>query len=41
MKQMSDLTNNPITSCVFYKNDKCYYGGECDRCKPLVNEGEG
>ena len=38
---LSDLLNNPITKCVFCKNGKCYYDGECDRRKPLVNEGEG
>ena len=37
---LSDLLNNPITKCVFCKNGKCYYGGECERCKPLVNEVE-
>ena len=35
---LSDLLNNPITKCVFCKNGKCYYGGECERCKPLVTE---
>ena len=35
---LSDLLNNPITKCVFCKNGKCYYGGECERCKPLVPE---
>lgn len=35
---LSDLLNNPITKCVFCKNGKCYYGGECERCKPLTTE---
>jgi hypothetical protein len=37
---LSDLLNNPITKCIFCKNGKCYYGGECERRKPLVTEGK-
>ena len=35
---LSDLLNNPIAKCIFCGNGKCYYGGECERRKPLVTE---
>ena len=32
---LSDFLNNPIKSCVFRRDGKCYYGGECERRKPF------
>ena len=34
----SDLLNNPINSCIFCRGDRCYYGGDCERRKPLDSE---
>ena len=34
---LSDLLNNPIKSCIFKKGELslCYFGGKCERKRPL------